>query len=204
MRSPATGAASTPGAGSWTSASTSLRWCAASGRPSAHGSLMTVRTPDSSYEVRLQVPGVHNVRNALGRLRGGPRPAHCPAGGGARAGRVRGCEGPAAAQALPRRRRAHRRHLQREPGLDASCDRGARSGARHAHPRARRHGRAGRGGPQPARGGRDRRRRRRASTRCSRSASCPRRQPLRSVPARVTSRTSRRWARRWKACSART
>jgi UDP-N-acetylmuramoyl-tripeptide--D-alanyl-D-alanine ligase len=31
----------------------------------AHGSLMTVRTPESSYEVRLQVPGVHNVRNAL-------------------------------------------------------------------------------------------------------------------------------------------
>jgi UDP-N-acetylmuramoyl-tripeptide--D-alanyl-D-alanine ligase len=31
----------------------------------AHGSLMTVRTPDSSYEVRLQVPGVHNARNAL-------------------------------------------------------------------------------------------------------------------------------------------
>jgi len=31
----------------------------------SHGSLMTVRTPESSYEVRLQVPGAHNVRNAL-------------------------------------------------------------------------------------------------------------------------------------------
>jgi UDP-N-acetylmuramoyl-tripeptide--D-alanyl-D-alanine ligase len=31
----------------------------------AHGSELTVRTPDSSYAVRLQVPGVHNVRNAL-------------------------------------------------------------------------------------------------------------------------------------------
>ena len=26
---------------------------------------MTVRTPDASYQVRLQVPGLHNVRNAL-------------------------------------------------------------------------------------------------------------------------------------------
>jgi UDP-N-acetylmuramoyl-tripeptide--D-alanyl-D-alanine ligase len=31
----------------------------------AGGSLMTVRTPDSSYEVRVEVPGEHNVRNAL-------------------------------------------------------------------------------------------------------------------------------------------
>jgi UDP-N-acetylmuramoyl-tripeptide--D-alanyl-D-alanine ligase len=29
------------------------------------GSLVSVRTPDSDYVVRLQVPGLHNVRNAL-------------------------------------------------------------------------------------------------------------------------------------------
>ena len=34
-------------------------------QPGPDGSLMTVRTPEASYEVRLQVPGVHNVRNAL-------------------------------------------------------------------------------------------------------------------------------------------
>jgi UDP-N-acetylmuramoyl-tripeptide--D-alanyl-D-alanine ligase len=34
-------------------------------RPDADGSVITVRTPDSSYQARLHVPGVHNVRNAL-------------------------------------------------------------------------------------------------------------------------------------------
>jgi UDP-N-acetylmuramoyl-tripeptide--D-alanyl-D-alanine ligase len=33
--------------------------------PDMGGSLVTVRTPDASYEVRLQVPGSHNARNAL-------------------------------------------------------------------------------------------------------------------------------------------
>jgi UDP-N-acetylmuramoyl-tripeptide--D-alanyl-D-alanine ligase len=36
------------------------QWEAADG-----GSLVTVTTPDSSYQARLHVPGVHNVRNAL-------------------------------------------------------------------------------------------------------------------------------------------
>ena len=31
----------------------------------ADGSMVTVRTPDTQYVVRLQVPGLHNVRNAL-------------------------------------------------------------------------------------------------------------------------------------------
>src|SRR5205823_3268118 len=32
---------------------------------SADGTLITVRTPDTQYLVRLGVPGIHNVRNAL-------------------------------------------------------------------------------------------------------------------------------------------
>ena len=46
----------------------------ASWQADAHGSLMTVRTPEASYEVRLQVPGVHNVRNALAAA---PRRTRC-------------------------------------------------------------------------------------------------------------------------------
>ena len=34
-------------------------------RPEPDGSEITVRTPDSSYQAHLHVPGVHNVRNAL-------------------------------------------------------------------------------------------------------------------------------------------
>jgi UDP-N-acetylmuramoyl-tripeptide--D-alanyl-D-alanine ligase len=51
---------------------------------SGDATLMTVRTPDTQYLIRLSVPGVHNVRNALATAALahvlGVRPAHVAAG----------------------------------------------------------------------------------------------------------------------------
>jgi len=51
---------------------------------SGEATLMTVRTPDTQYLVRLSVPGVHNVRNALAAAAVahvlGVRPTHVAAG----------------------------------------------------------------------------------------------------------------------------
>jgi UDP-N-acetylmuramoyl-tripeptide--D-alanyl-D-alanine ligase len=74
----------------------------------AHGSQLTVRTPDASYEARLQVPGLHNVRNALAACAVAHALRIGLAGGGARLAGVRGREGPSPRK-LPWRRRAHRR-----------------------------------------------------------------------------------------------
>ncbi len=62
-----------------------------------HGSVMTVRTPESSYQVRLQVPGAHNVRNALAACAAAHALRIVPQSVARGPGRVRRREGSAAA-----------------------------------------------------------------------------------------------------------
>ena len=83
------------------------------------GSLVTIVTPESQFVATLNVPGLHNVKNALAAAAAayalgieaeGHRRRHC---GLSRA------EGQAAAQAPLIRRHADRRYLQRQSGIDA-------------------------------------------------------------------------------------
>ncbi len=117
-----------------------------------YGGALHARTPAGELRVELQVPGEHNARNALAAATAALAlqiPLSTIVSGlqgfGGVAGRLQRKAGAARCD-------ADRRHLQRQPGLDACGAGSAGAGAGEAHLCAGRHGRAGgRGGAVPSR-----------------------------------------------------